>query len=1532
MDRTEKMLLRATKALFAYKVAQIRAYESLSKVEDFFRETGEVNLNLFVDLLDQAKYLTATEDEVGDVNNLGDVANLLIETVGNALSEVAYDAIKNDVLKLLEREAFSGDNSLTTWIVDPNSTDNYSTGPGTGVIELGTFVSFNTNAGLSSDPQQASIELVDPYRIMNITEDDIEIALEEALNGTIGLLSELASGNPDLPPVDGRSIVSAGIELLGPNALAEKPFGDVIPNLLAEFDNTINVDYIRDRLRVFYLGKSIINPADGVHFYIRSNKGLIDYSLEESPVDSDFFEIDETILEAERQLFTNKQIDFKTFKKIRQFSDNSFAFRHVFGGYVTRTSESFGGGQWTLKVDCIDNMGWLTWSQFMIEPALQDPQGVLEDPLTPFELKTDSTGRILSAGGPELLDENKELLRSGLISYDSGILNGQVATESNLLQGQYNQSGSLSKAKVFQHPQGFIYRWKTGILTATVPVNTVDPLDEADVTQKTHNQVYGLTVAEDVLNNLDIANILSLLIVGQPYNVETFMDQAYKVHNITRTSSSTLSQTDPLSAVLDVVRRQNNRFGDFRPYRMITMSNSTVEQSASANFMRNEINVKLKQLRNRRVQIDSLLKKLGAASGDNGVLVRSLLEERDAIEAGISDQIDILGDSGNISSVDLLTSNFNLFGNNRTLPLTGNFSADHELTRAMTIVGAQRRIEDVRLNRDNNLFIVSDQYDENTDIRPFLFQIRNSDYKVFRGDFANVHDKCSIASKFMNMEFFCNTQGHLEFRPPQWNRTPLTILRRLFEINEESGKKIIPDFLTETFEMRTSSLRREIHTLNIRIVLLALLLGKYPDGTLIPNMPTSSASMNIPEGSRSGKASLRFFGVREKGLKTTGEKALELKTDRVQTQIGDLVNTGDQLLGSGIRLEAGLGDEGDILNGDTETLLGFFDPIFQEQNNITQNVLNVASNPGGESSIKIATASNLNKIRNEFKKSFGKDPGRDLATESGQFQTSDFIFSANASDPNAVGNNIAKANNYLNKLQETISNRDRLVTILQRNIEKQEELDQVESILSGEFTAPDEPTGGPLGGVVDWLDRANNTVKTVQDIFSGEASQGSLFDHLVEDDTRNLLGPGSGRRYIIEEHDIISCTYVEEPPEFTRVDVVGDAPVIGEQQARTFEDRYYWAGGSDFDLWRQFGYKQKEVNLPFANNPELHCRPFAIFELQLQRVKVNQANITVVGNEYYEPGDVVYIRDKGLLYYVRSVSHSFSIGNSFTTSLVLENGHPPGVYLPSPLDIIGQQLAGDPLEGNVLVYRNSKGDDDYRELQPDSSIIFPPNVTVTENDIAFLLDHKDNAIRFVNMMTDLNTLMLGNRVVLIRGFVRGKDDPETADVRQRLRVIRSMLQNPSMLVQSVQNVSEGGFLADAGTTALSGFGVTTGNKKGTQPMVLPNGIRANPIPSENIVEQIVVLNKETDKSNIQCLNPSLLQAQILDDTPIGVEDVDSVFPKGGPKQRTWLDFRDNLTQVSRIVEIGVLDIQRALNTADSTKLNTDGLMEDIGAF
>jgi hypothetical protein len=242
MDKTEKMLLRATKALFAYKVSQLRAYESTVKLDKFLEQYNEVNFNILLDLLNTAKYASATIDSKQYVD-------ILKTAVGSA-------SLQEDVVKIMRRAALSNSNYLTTWVVDPDDQDNYEIGPGTGVIELCNFVSFNTNCSLSAQPSSSSFSVIDPYRILNIIEDDIEIAIDEALNGAIGIFNDVKNGYLSVEsPLDTMSVAGSLFNLGG----------------LGGFQSVIDIDYIRERLRVFYLGKTIINVHDGVHFYLRSN-------------------------------------------------------------------------------------------------------------------------------------------------------------------------------------------------------------------------------------------------------------------------------------------------------------------------------------------------------------------------------------------------------------------------------------------------------------------------------------------------------------------------------------------------------------------------------------------------------------------------------------------------------------------------------------------------------------------------------------------------------------------------------------------------------------------------------------------------------------------------------------------------------------------------------------------------------------------------------------------------------------------------------------------------------------------------------------------------------------------------------------------------------------------------------------------------------------------------------------------------------------------------------------------------------------
>ena len=1640
MDKTERMLLRATKALFAIKVQQIRAYEALTKFKNFYTDNNEFSLNLLAELLSEAKWLTLGSaetgqqvqayivythyDEEGDFDRsekyklyyskeAGKENNIVVRNTSNdgsptpfsqlwyeekgvyvtpqesdlidyknpvmtdeliptdgdglltdggfgfddmssggffedlsaavdyATTGETYSGPLTDVLDLLKRQAFSRGSNLTTWIVDPDSVDNYLTGPGTGVIELTMFSSFSTDVDYSSNPTAASLTLENPYRLTTILDDDIELAIEEALNGTVGILSDLVNGTrgmPDsgmssqsIPPIDGSAILSSALELAG----------------LGDLDSSLNVDYIRDRLRTFYLGKPIINPADTIHFYIRGNKAVQNFAETEGflhgihydplrPLGAQGvapdYELDDVILRAERALYTKKQLGIKEYKNIRKFADESFGMAHVFAGYVTSVTESYSNGKHQMNVSCTDNMGWLTWSRFVIEPSLSDVKGVLEDPLTPYELNIDETGRLITSEGYELIDENKYLLQNGYLSFDSGILAGNNASENNIYQGQYNGMGSLYGSKIIQHPHGFVYRWKSGILTATADFQTIDPISNTATAGNMAQQQYSLTAMENVLTNLDIANIISTLVVGQPYNMETFLQQAFEAHNINRTGGSFATNTlDPLSGVIDTVTRQNNYYGNFKPYRSITMNSASLQQMSSNLGIREAGNSKIKKLQERQIllhtKMNSLKEKFSGAqeSAENNVLVQTLKRELDLVRDLIKEEVRLVRNASLGTEDQEVGIEINLFGESPTLPETGDSARLQDVTRAMMLVGAQRRIEDVRLNRDSNFLIVSDQYDQNTDIRPFLLKMHQGNWKLFDSGYTTVAEKCQAASAYLSMEFFCNSQGHLELRPPLWNRVPLTVLQETIKLKNDTGRDIIPDFITNMFQTRVESLRLEVHKLNIKIVLVSLMMGRYPDKTIIPGLSVS------------GKAALAFFGIDAEttGFFGTGSLTgqLDIGNNGFQNSVfGDLREEGGTSLGSGLNIIATFTEDGDLLDGDTETMLGDFDAVFQEDYGVLNDLLTVQGGSATAPALKIATVDNLNNLRNSFMNDFGMDPAEGLGLGRDGFEEKDLVFK-NTNDLNAIQATIG-SNGLFNKLNHAISERDSLVSMLNRNRQKQEELEEIESIIAGTYGDTEDIATASGEGLGSWASDFTNTMADIAegaqeveagvsaaiDILQGDIDQGSVFDHLIEDDTRNLLGYGSGKRFIINDDQIIRVSYTEAPPEFTRVDVQGDAPLgltSGLQSAT--DGTYHWAGGTDFDLWRQYGYKSKSISIPFASDAESQCRPFAMLQLQIQKTLINKASISVAGNEFYQPGDTVYIPSKGLLYYVERVSHSFTFGSGFDTTLNLTYGHPPGSYLPTPLDVIGQKMTKDILEHGIATYRNHGEDDNYRPLQPECTLIFPGGGSFS--DIESLLSYGDNNTRFTNMMIDLSAALVGGRYLLIRGFVKDQNDYDQNIelVQYNIELVRSLFENPLQIQQTSDSNLDLNDVFD-----LSGVG---GLAPETVPMSLPNNMQVTPIPSSKIVEQVSFLYKQ-DTANpageIKCMDQELLGAyNVVEEELVErsisrtetetVSVLTGVFPKGGPRQNTWLNIRDDLTKISSVIEVGVLDIPNGIS-------------------
>ena len=261
-----------------------------------------------------------------------------------------------------------------------------------------------------------------------------------------------------------------------------------------------------------------------------------------------------------------------------------------------------------------------------------------------------------------------------------------------------------------------------------------------------------------------------------------------------------------------------------------------------------------------------------------------------------------------------------------------------------------------------------------------------------------------------------------------------------------------------------------------------------------------------------------------------------------------------------------------------------------------------------------------------------------------------------------------------------------------------------------------------------------------------------LYSGLIEDESYDDLGPGSGQRYIISDDKIksFSINYVE--PQFTSVTVsgiLGDFIGQGDFNAGQFQggNSLVSATAIDFDMLRRFGSrKTNSINLPFFTNPETQCAPYAVSLLNKVRKNLINANISLVANEYYQVGDVVYLESQNKLFYVDSVSHNYSEGSSYSTELTLTYGHSPGEYIPTILDVVGK-----------LLYKNRDNQTfiNFRQQQTDSYKPYGVFVLEGSNTFSNLNDPGQSKVGFAKNNSQLITDLLFDASLMIEKYKVG---------------------------------------------------------------------------------------------------------------------------------------------------------------------------------
>lgn len=1302
MDSGDKFYLRATKQLFENKCAQIAAYESLTKIGKLLADDTDLDAAKIEALMGHwgafsENYFKGLDEDLFTVWNQPSqdlIDNYYVIKADATKIDKQIEALRSvykDVKKL--RPA-----TVTNWVVDPeNREDFYNTGRGCGVIELTLINQLSTHLSLTSgDEGRVSFNFQDPYKTSLITNDDVEIALSAAyvqqskLPQNIGDMDKMFGiskfGGPQALLNSARELETQ-LKTIRENRIADglrTSFGKTIPkdvimnsalsefvfeinpqasagykvtasvsgvsesfnkntyaivmaqlpawqqltekenmlvlrifNLLEEYvteiesmqkhvkniNSSSDVKYARRMMRLHYLGKSIVQPMDEVHVYIRGNTrrdsdiiGPISALINKMEFITSFAtdqNVTDDVLKMEmEQLGLDKiEVDLDTYKLIRSGSFLQNAGNHVFGGLIRSVTDRYdaGSGQYTVDVSGNSNMRWLHISKVNWTPSLDQREGLLEDPLTYYDYDIDeSTGFVLSVKKTPLITNIERMATQSssnkyITKYTEGIRKGEQVKPETLEQDIVVYGDTT--IPVIQHAPGLVCRWKQGIISASLNVNTRQALDGSGIRSNELARIVGQTVSANPFSGMDAADVVSLLVTGFPHNYESFMRHSRSVGNFVRRDGSNSDQSY-FRSFFDITRTTNQAFGDFHPLKTtyinyaqlkerIKLQTDLVNSSSTLTNLQSE----LAKLADQAIFLN-VSNEQTTQSDDTRMVVRSRAYQllNNQIET-IKDEIEKETDNF-FTSLTQAGDKIKVYGNDVSFDFENeNFSSDLEASeekikkaRLKNLCLQMRPQLATKYNKDVNFFIVGDEYDKDLDLQAYLLNLRSGEQPPWNSEYKLPYQICEEVAKIIDFEFYCDCNGHIQFHPPRYNKTPLSLLLKMFMLRDQKGLELFPPFLKSLFKNKETILESKIDALGLEIQENYCLLG-----ITIDDLPDSARSVVFDEAKQ---AELLIDSLIVPGVEKPAEK-----------DINDAIN-----LVIDIRNK-----KTNIIGGNT------IDKEDEQQRKKIAGEIDTLQNPKNR---------NINTHRLE----------------------------------------------KINRISSLVSERQQLLDMLLKVRKDQES-----------FTTSTEQkiTGMRALGMQDmWA--------LLQP-----------FGDLIEDDFNDFLGTDSSKRFIIMDDQIIESNFTEDDSELhgTRVDVLGQIDLIGSEPGYLGDIPAIWAGATDFDLWRQYGWRQSvAINKPFLKEAETQCAPYALMLLSRQRKNIVKGTISVPGNEYYQLADVVYVNHRDTLYYLNSIDHNFNYDSGqFTTTLDLKYGHTLGEYIPTPLDVIGKNIIKNSNKQNMFI-------------------------------------------------------------------------------------------------------------------------------------------------------------------------------------------------------------------------------------------------------
>lgn len=1070
------------------------------------------------------------------------------------------------------------------------------------------------------------------------------------------------------------------------------------------------IKYVREKMRLNFMNKNIIQSMDSIHIFVSSktqvdNKILgVDAATVTSPGNNILTQLNTSINNLEQSFNNLKGFfggsdrasyveiekaaivgpDFPTWlwTAMRNDFTRQGAGTQVFCGIVDNVTENYSAssGKYTLNVTMKDNSDYFRKGITNINPSVDVRDREIYDPLTPFNLEFDASSGFLVGETPELLQENIDLLQSGDVKFKNGSkFIGSPMTKFLYGIGDFSRKDDKAPRnlqKIFYDPDGFVYRWKSGIGTYTFsgprhPSNFIR--EDASV-----------SLNKNPFAGQDIMNVLSLLISGIPYNYNTFVTSAIKSGNLlfnnnNPDNSQGLDNVDIARSFfrgfISDLQLDNLTWGNFIPFKKLVVSEKGLNFLISGQFSIQKNNAEIGRLLDKRSKIFDTLTAVDSNfannvnlfnTGSNGELttasqsasnaanplgvaanaaVKTALDKIEQLDADINNQLTMLNVS--LGTANTNDGQFKIFGDDMSFDPTyseiGDTSSEEERQRARLNLRrklkflTQRRLWKVKANQDINLLIVDDQYDKDYDIQGFEQGLAEK-MEIFKSDYANIFEKIDTVASILGLEVFADTQGHINIKPPGYNKMPSSVFYRMIS----DGKEMYPKQLQSLFLNQADSLIDTLEIVEDEIRLRTTALGFGTDDAAAKFLSGSSFSRS--KGDVTGAMFTFAFLTSSQG--NFGSTSYPIRSLVQQSLPDNREDIEKRPLKQEVTRIAGQ------LN---KTAL--FDTNAQVKAAFDKSVVNTID----------VNSDRYDQIRDRLR--FKK--GQSVPTIQELFST-------------VRGNNLnirtqTDVININKQLSQFISERQRILKTLHNAIKNIDE---------GMVVNQDEKAG--KSALFPSLYR--------------KQSIPSVLEHMIEDEEEDDLGPGSGGRYIIKENQIISMSFGEKQPDFTAIEVNG---LFGDGFVQPPNNLNVGSSGNavtsaiavDYDMWRMYGFKMgSPKTAPFISDPDGQAAPLATWMLNEQRRKILSGTITIVGNEYMQPGEVIYIEDRDLLFYVEDVNHSFNYGSDFKTTLTITYGHNPGEYFPTMLDVVGKGLYSKRNSANLIRHVRQGNSQGYEHL------------------------------------------------------------------------------------------------------------------------------------------------------------------------------------------------------------------------------------------